>query len=329
MFLLPLVFYTPETRFGAGASGIVTWRTGKDSSTIRSSSVQFGAAFTANRQLLLYAPFQIFLKKEDYNVYGEIGYYDYNYFFFGIGNEQPKDFRETYYVRYPRLRLNVLKRVYDQLYAGIRYSLDDYRIGKTDSAGQLTLGQITGSGGGVTSGAGLIFRFDNRDNLFYASRGYNAELFVQAEDKWTGSEFNFLKYSLDISTYFQNRYKHVLALNLFTSVITGNPPFNQMSLIGGTRKMRGFYEGRYRDKNISMIQAEYRMHFFWRIGGVVFASTGLVSDKIRNYQLQNLKVSGGAGLRILADKTQKINIRLDAGFTEEGQNYYLTITEAF
>jgi outer membrane protein assembly factor BamA len=329
LFVLPLVFYSPETKFGAGASGILTFHFKHDSLSGRTSSIQFGAAYTERKQILFYLPFQLFLHNEDYTIYGETGYYIYNYFFFGIGNHQPINFKETYDVTYPRLRLNIMKQLSNKFYGGIRYSIDDYKITKTDTSGELHAGDITGSYGGVTSGIGAVLKFDNRDNLFYPTKGYYAEFFFQADDKWTGSRFNFLKYSFDASTYFTTKFHHTLALNFYTVLITGNPPFYQMSLIGGTKKMRGYYEGRYRDKDVTMLQAEYRAPIYRRLGLVAFAGYGLVSDKIKNYSISNLKFNYGGGLRFMVDKKQKINIRLDYGIGEKSGNFYLTLTEAF
>ena len=127
---LPLVYYTPETRLAYGAAVTATLRFRRDSSfaDARPSQLTFGVAYTQNRQLLLYLPFQLFYDHNTYYAYGEAGYYRYNYYFFGLGeNEVP---RELYGVNFPRVRVNAFRRVVPtlsrgKLYAGLRYQYED------------------------------------------------------------------------------------------------------------------------------------------------------------------------------------------------------------
>lgn len=326
---LPLFFYVPETKFGGGGAGIITWRFKKDSINVRPSSVQFGLAFTQLKQTLVYLPFNLWLKNEAYNVFGEIGYYKYNFFFWGVGNKQPFNAQELYDVTFPRIKLNALKRVAPNTYAGIKYNYDDFRVTRVDSGGILDNGNVIGSRGGNVSSLGAVLKYDSRDNLFYPTKGYFAELSFQVDNKAISSSFNNNRLIFDGSTYFTTKFKHTLALNLYSVIGNGDIPFNQMALLGGTKKMRGFYEGRYRDNNLLMVQTEYRAPLFWRIGAVAFISAGDVSDKVSNFNLSDFKLAYGGGLRFLLDKKQKINIRLDIGWADPKPNFYLTVTEAF
>lgn len=87
-----------------------------------------------------------------------MGYDRYVYRFFGIGNETRVEDEEFYDVHFPRVRLNLLKRLAPRHYLGLRYWWDDYRIVRTGAGGLLDTGEITGSngGGGVLSGAGTV-----------------------------------------------------------------------------------------------------------------------------------------------------------------------------
>lgn len=81
IFPLPLLYYTPETRFAFGVAAAATFRFRRDTaSTIRPSQVTVGAAYTQNKQLLFYVPFQLFYNQNRYFAIGEVGYYKYNYF---------------------------------------------------------------------------------------------------------------------------------------------------------------------------------------------------------------------------------------------------------
>ncbi|MBI3520366.1 MAG: BamA/TamA family outer membrane protein [Bacteroidetes bacterium] len=326
---LPLLFYVPETKFGGGGAGLVTFKLKNDSINTRTSSVQFDVAYTQLKQTLVYMPFQLWIRNETYNVYGEIGYYKYNYFFWGIGDKQPSNLKELYDVKFPRLKINALKRIAPHIYTGIKYNYDNFQIIRLDTAGLLSKGDITGSKGGIVSSLGFVVKYDSRDNLFYPTKGYLAEFSFQVDDKIIGSSFSNNRIIFDGSAYFTNEIKHTVALNFYSVIGNGDIPFNQMALLGGAKKMRGFYEGRYRDKNLLMLQTEYRIPLFWRLGAVVFISTGNVSDKVSNFNVNQFKLAYGGGLRVLLDKKQKINIRFDIGWAEPKPNFYLTVTEAF
>lgn len=329
LFGVPIAFFAPETDWGFGAAGIYTFRLKKESLASNPSQIQIGFAYTLNKQVLFYLPYQIFQKEETVKIYGELGYYLYTYQFFGIGNQTVADDMEFYDVNFPRVRLNILKQVYPNLFVGGRYWMDDYKIQKTATEGILETEKITGNQGGFLSGTGLVLNYDNRDNIFFPTKGIFAEVVGFQNGQFLGSDFNFSKIYLDVSSFwsFGNQ---VLATNFYGEFTKGEAPFNQLSLLGGPKRMRGFFEGQFRDKQLLTWQAEYRFPLFWRwLRGVVFTGVGEVAEQISDFQLSEFKLSYGAGLRVLVNKKEKVYIRLDAGFGKETSGFYITIGEAF
>ena len=326
---LPLIFYGPETKFGGGGAGMITFQMTKDSIPSRPSSVQFGFAYTQLRQVLIYLPFNLWAKNDHYNFFGELGYYRYNYFFWGVGNDQPEENREIYDVVFPRIRMNLLQSIFKNTFTGLKYNFDDFRITRVEEGKLLESGSVTGGLGGIVSSVGWVLKHDSRDNLFSASKGYFAEFSFQMDQKIWGSSFNNSRLILDASTYFTNSFNHTLALNAYLVYGRGTIPFNQMAMLGGGKKMRGYYEGRYRDNNLVMLQSEYRMPLFWRIGVVGFFTLGDVAPAFNQFKINEPKVAYGGGLRWMIDQKQKINLRLDVGWAERKANFYLTVSEAF
>ncbi len=328
--VLPLVFYSPETRIGGGAAALYAFRFRNQPDSARPSQIQLGGAYTQENQILSYLPFQLFFKNSEYNIYGELGYYRYFFYFYGVGNDISGE-RERYSVNFPRVRLNALKLVYPSLYLGVRYAFDDYKITERQQGGLLSTEDIAGNEGSLISSLGVVANFDNRDNIFYATEGWNVELSALTNHRYLGSDFNFNRISLDATTYRTNSLNHTLAINAFMSFNFGDVPFNEMAVIGGTKRMRGFFEGRYRDNHVWMLQSEYRFPpFWWRLGAVVFGSVGSVANEVPDFFGNQIHYSGGAGLRILLSKKERINIRLDYGINEKGEGFpYITVTEAF
>lgn len=330
LVVLPLAFYTPETRIGGGAATLFAFRFRNQSDSTRPSQVQLGFAYTQEKQLLSYFPYQIFLDNAKYNIYGEIGYYRYFFYFFGLGNNTTTE-SERFTVQFPRVRINALKTIYPNVYAGVRYWFDDYRIVGVEEGGTLATQNITGNTGGVVSSLGLVGNYDTRDNIFFPTKGALVELAVMNNSRTLGSDFDFRRVSLDASTYFTNKWNHTFAVNGWFNFIFGDAPFNELAMIGGTKKMRGYYEGRFRDKKLWMLQAEYRMpELYWRLGLVAFASVGSVAPDFKSFVDSKVHYSVGTGLRVLLSDKEKVHIRIDVGIDEQ-QNIlpYVTVTEAF
>ncbi|MEZ5040011.1 MAG: BamA/TamA family outer membrane protein [Saprospiraceae bacterium] len=328
LIVLPIVFYTPETRFGGGGAALYTFRFVNESATSRPSQLQLGLAYTQEKQMLFYLPFEIYAKKENWLIAGELGFYRYVYRFFGIGNETPSE-SETYEATYPRVQFNIQKMIFPRLYVGLRYGMDDYRIAKKAADGQLLQSTISGQDGGVIAGLGWTANHDTRNHLFYPTHGHRVQLVSFFNRRALGSHFNFDRYSLDVSQYF-SLGKGIIALNAVTEMLSGAVPFQQLALIGGPKKMRGFFEGRFRDKNLWILQAEYRRGIKGMFGLALFTGIGNVAPKPGLLFNQQIHFSYGLGLRIRLSKKDKINLRIDFGANEEGTiSPYLTVAEAF
>ncbi len=326
---LPLVFFTPETNWGFGAAAVYSFNFKADSLGSRPSQLQLGFAYTLRDQILAYLPFQLFVRNDRYKFYGELGYYRYVYEFYGIGNENLLDEGELYSVNFPRVRLNALQQVKPNLFVGLRYWLDDYNVDELEVEGILASDDIRGSQGSFLSGAGVIANYDSRDRIFFPTKGHFAELVLFNNSAVFGSDFNFSKLILDASTFRQLPNKHILAANFYAELTSGDPPFNQLSLLGGSKRMRGYFEGRYRDKQYLAFQVEYRMPLFWRFGLTLFGGYGLVGADFSTLQTNNLLYSVGAGLRFELDRVRKVNIRFDAGYGKNSSGMYITVAEAF
>ena len=66
-----------------------------------------------------------------------------------------------------------------------------------------------------------------------------------------------------------------------------------------------------------------------RFGGTLFGGVGAVSPTVPDLNVDQLRMSGGAGVRFLLFPGKDIYTRFDVAFTNEGVGYYLFIGEAF
>lgn len=321
-FGVPLLFYTPDTRWGIGAAGILTFR----GNPLR-SSVSFSVAYTQRKQLLLWFPYQIYGRRGRWRAYGEIGYYRYLYQYFGIGNGYGFDYIETYTARYPRFRVNALRKLANRHSVGFRYWLDDYRIVDKQPRGEIAEGKVLGSDGGFSSAVGPVWLFDSRDNPFYPRKGWYVESTVFGEHRITGSDFAYLRASIDGAKYFRLAHRNVLVVQVLAQFTAGRSPFFLLPQIGGSRLLRGYPAGRYRDQHLLIAQGEWRFPLIWRLKAAVFAGTGSVFGSPG--EALHWWPNGGAGIRFEFDRTQRIHLRADYGFGDGISGFYLTVGEAF
>jgi outer membrane protein assembly factor BamA len=123
---------------------------------------------------------------------------------------------------------------------------------------------------------------------------------------------------------------HSLAFEGFLDVTAGEVPFHQLPMLGGVSRMRGYYEGQYRDRTYAMVQAEYRwMPAFWRVGFVAFVGVGEVWNRWSDAGSGTPKVAAGLGVRYALNVPERIHVRLDVGVGPGTWGLYVNVLEAF
>lgn len=323
----PIVFFTPETNLGFGAAGICNFFPGKIKSK-RPSQIQLGGGYTLNKQILSFIFYKLFLNEGKSNVFGEIGYYDYFYDYFGIGNTTLTENREKYFVRFPRIQFNWTQRIFPKIYVGGNYFFDDYNITSIDSTGLLFSNKTEGYESSRISNLGLLISYDSRDHVFYPEKGMYHSLNIKFNRKELGASSNFNEVSTDLRFY-QPVGTGVFAFQIWAGKKFGEIPFQEYFLQGGPRYGRGMITGRFRDRSVFSLQWEYRFPIWKRFSGACFSSFGNVGQDFQDVFSTDWKLNFGAGLRFAIDKQNKTNIRLDVAGGSEELAFYLTIGEAF
>jgi hypothetical protein len=109
-----------------------------------------------------------------------------------------------------------------------------------------------------------------------------------------------------------------------------------MPMLGGPFNMRGYTLGRFRDKNMFSLAAEYR-HMFKRkklnkkgnynsrFGYAAWVGIGTVTPHLG--YLKTWLPNAGLGLRF--EIQPRMNVRIDYGFAKGEQGAYVTFSEAF
>ena len=326
---LPVIFYTPETKWAFGGGGIYYFSLTKDKAVVRPSSVSFIAIYSQRKQLSFELNPDFYMGK-GYHIQTDLQYSDFPDYFYGIGRDTAEENEELYTSRFWKWSVEALKQVYRDLNVGFVYYLDWTKLTDVDEAPMLAAGDISGSGGGTVSGLGCFMTYDSRNSIFFPTKGSFHQFSATAFGRAAGGDFTFNRYYLDLRKYLPLAKAHTLALQSRMLFQTGDPPFWRLGQLGGEESMRGYYLGRYRDKNMIALQAEYRwLPVFWRLGLAAFVGVGDVAEKVGQFDLGNLKYSYGLGVRFIFDQKQILNIRLDFGFGNGTSGFYFTAAEAF
>lgn len=326
---LPVIYYTPETKWAFGVGGMYYFRAPGVKLTSRPSNIGVFLVYTLKKQFIVDVTPDFYLKNEEYRLEGNISFSKFVDKFYGIGNETSFDDEENFTSRITRIRIHFLKRLHPKLKFGFRYNFEHNKITEVEEDGKLENKDILGSEGGTASGLGLVMHWDTRDNVFSPSSGNYHQLSATLYRKALGSDYDFTSYNFDLRRYVSLFSSHVLAFQGYVNFISGDPPFQSLSLIGGDETMRGYYLGRYRDKNMIAVQMEYRMPLWKRIGLVGFVGYGDVAAKISHFDLKSFRYSVGFGLRYMFSPKERLNLRLDVGFGEGTAGVYFTASEAF
>lgn len=326
--LFPFVFFSPETNLAFGGGGIAYFKA-DENPLGKPSKITFSAYYTINQQYSVDIIPQIYLWREKVFLSVEFNYSKAIDKYFGIGTKTVENGIEDYEHLNLMFTTNISYKVYENLQYGIIYQFERRSIKDKLDNKLLDDVNLLGTGGGVSSGIGVSTLWDTRDNIFFPSQGGLYEIKAIFSSKSFGSDFNYNNYEFNFRHYKTLTENHYLAFQFYLNLVRGNPPFYDLAALGGQNVMRGYYEGRYRDKNYFAIQAAYRVKLFWRFGAVAFLGVGDVSDRVSNFKFKYIKPSYGAGLRYMMDEDEKLNLRVDVGFGKNAFGVYFSIEEAF
>jgi outer membrane protein assembly factor BamA len=215
------------------------------------------------------------------------------------------------------------------VYLGPSFRVLETEIVRIEAGGALASGAIPGSRGGSSVELGMSLLWDTRDRTLYPRAGGLLRARLASARRAWGSDFDYDVLRLDARRYFSLPWPgHIAALQALAELRAGIPPFYGTGRLGGAEMLRGYYEGRYRERQYLAAQSEYRAPLVWRLGAVLFVAAGSVAPTLDGLAVVPLKVAAGAGLRLAPLADVPVNVRLDVAFGDD-VNFYFGIGEAF
>ena len=335
--LLPVLSSSPETGVEFGGAGLVSFYTDSLHRDTRVSSIFGYATITTKGQTKLSLNTSYWKPQNKFHYTGTISYDDYPYDFYGVGNNTRLS--DVQHVNEKRYRIITAgekllgKYIFLGYVAGyIKYF---YQYSENKSFLLDANPNVQDRHGGPNLYAGPSFTFDTRNNNTYTTKGiiisshYQAYQGIFENNSYQGGFFN-----IEYSQFFLLAKPLVLGLDIQEQSLTGSrSPFYLLPEMGSDELMRGYYGGRYRDRNYIAGQAELRYRIDDRFGIVGFVGTGEVFHT--TFSAPQLKPNYGGGVRYFFDIQKGLAIRLDYGVGEKPigepreSGFYIALGQSF
>lgn len=316
--------YSSSIKFGLGIVGSGLFRVDPSDKSISPSNVSVVADFSTSGFYMLGIRGNILFPEEDYRIDFNTGFSSFPSRFWGIGYDAG---RQDHYSKYTLeeiyLRADFLKKLVPKAYMGFITTIRNNSAKKFKEAYMLQ----DKSKYATALGGGVILSYDSRDFIPNPAKGLYAKIEQQFYPHFLGSTETFYKTEF-VARYYKQAWKgSILAFDLQGTFNNGDVPWSMNAMMGGSYQMRGYFEGRYNDKNLIQTQMEVRQHIYRRSGAVAWVGAGNVFPKFSKFEWKNTLPTYGIGYRWEFKK--RVNVRLDYGFGKNESAFYFNINEAF
>lgn len=331
LLVLPVIARSIETSWSFGTAISGTFHLNKKDSSIRTSNLQSLVLYSLKKQFIAAINGTVYFPGEKYILSTQLSYSFFPDKFWGLGKFTADSSEESYNFRQFYLYLHGQRSVANHLFIGVLYEYQNLLKIEYMPGGLFDKQDIPGRHGYQVSGLGASLTYDTRNDAFAPDKGVFLQGYFNHFARLLGSDFTYTNYVLDARGFIKTYKKQVLALQAYAFLNNGDVPIRSLASFGGANSMRGYYDGRYRDKDQVVLQAEYRVPVYKRLGAVVFGGVGNVSNNCDYLSTKAVKYSYGGGLRIALTKSEKLNLRLDYGLSGGGKSkgFYFQLGEAF
>ncbi|MBN8826909.1 MULTISPECIES: BamA/TamA family outer membrane protein [unclassified Spirosoma] len=331
ILLFPTAGYSPETTLEAGLRAFSLYHARQDTANRLSELVLHGFV-TLRGQFGVQLENAIYSNNNTYFILGKARYQQFPLLYFGNGPLATAGNPTLVRSDYSQFRQRLLRKITTNWYVGPEIDLQSMQNVRFENTDSPVMNLPPGSNGSLTLELGGSLIYDTRKNVLTVRNGLFLEITALRNIVKT-QDFAFQRFFFD-GRYYRTlgRINRVLAIQATGMFIQGEVPFSSLALLGGENTMRGYYLGRYRDKNLLAAQAELRwlpFTFSRRWGGTLFGGLGTVAPQVRSFHFNQIRWAVGGGLRFLFFQKKDVFLRADLGITQEGTGFYLSLGEAF
>ncbi len=325
-FALPVLFWLPETKLGMGGTGGLHFHL---HGAKRASSIFLVGAYTLEHQGSADVAADVYFPRGAV-IAARVRAVHFPDSFYGLGPSTSTSDRERFTRRFAEGIFDAEYPIQNAHFrAGPRLDVRGEEIGDVAAGGQLASGTVYGVNGFGAVGLGGAVTWDTRDRPLFPARGTFAQAWVLHYPSGVGGGHGtFTRGAIEGRIFLPLGEGRVLGAAAFLESASPETPFTLLPKLGSTRFLRGWREGRFRDRLAWAAQAELRLPLTERIHGAAFGAFGDVGPNLAALRAESLKVAGGLGARYRLTK-EGANIRLDVAMSEAGPEVYVLVLEAF
>ncbi|WP_048907764.1 BamA/TamA family outer membrane protein [Pedobacter sp. V48] len=334
---VPVFRYTQEIGLEFGIGALYSTYLDRKDLTNRSSNFSTVLSASTKGQYNISLKGDVWTKQNTHHYIAEVRFKRMPFNFYGVGNETLAANEDRLIQGYAKVGLEAEKLLLPHMYTGLSLGFENYHFTDKEVGGIFTTDQtLIHKIGGSVFYAGISQTYDTRNSNNYTTKGFYGKVTYQyAPDFWGGENFTGSLIKANVRNFWSLSPKFVIGVNgLFHSVQGKNTPFYLLQQMGNDEMMRGYYTGRYRERNLLAGQAELRYRYNNRFGAVVFGGAGQVFDN-GDLSIKSFKPSYGAGGRYFFDPEKGLSVRVDYGIGEKRANekrqtgFYISLAEAF
>ena len=316
--LIPVLSSAPETGLEVGGAGLYSFYTDTVHRETRVSNIYTYATITTKGQNRFNLSTSRWSSQNKYHYTAAITFVNFPANFYGIGNDTRKADADLLDEKRLKLDIAAEKQVMRNLYIGFLGGMYYYRYNNKTAGGIFDTGTgIQDKDGGPIAFLGPSLIYDSRDNNTYTTKGsmFTAQ-FKAIKGVFGNNGYNGGLVNIEYAKFLKLSNKFILGLNARGQSLTGGAsPFYLLPQMGNDEIMRGYYGGRYRDRNLVAGQAELRYRLTERIGIAGFAGAGEVFRS--KFAISQLKPNLGGGLRYFFDLEKGLAVRVDYGIGQK------------
>ncbi|MFU0867688.1 BamA/TamA family outer membrane protein [Kluyvera ascorbata] len=327
--VMPGPFYTPELGLGVGTAVVGMYRPDPNDTVSQNSTLTLSGYFSSTSAFGLTMQNYAFFADDRWRFFLDGSLTDTPTYYWGQGfSAGDKDSKkEQYTAQDLDLRPTVYRRLAPNIYLGVGWSLHAQHAAQINSDDPQKIHDTAQGESVLSSGSSVELSWDDRDFVPNPRKGQYADLRYTRFTPDVGSDTRFDEYQLHYSRYQSLDDKNVLAWEMDGAFTQGDVPWTMMPLLGSNQRMRGYYEGRYRDKNAVSGQLEYRRKLDWRHGVVGWLGAGTMGPSFHSLDDGRWLPSAGVGYRF--EFKPRVNVRLDYGIGKGSSGFYFQVGEAF
>ncbi|OLC43590.1 MAG: hypothetical protein AUH43_20370 [Acidobacteria bacterium 13_1_40CM_65_14] len=176
--------------------------------------------------------------------------------------------------------------------------------------------------------ADLAIEADTRDVPGYPASGGRYRASLAAFHDRDFSRYSFRRVEIEAAHYVPVTEHSVAAIRGRVDVSQTGPgqqvPFYLLPALGGAHSLRGYFDYRFRDRDLLLVNAEYRWRVARALDGAVFYDAGAVAPAVDALSMHKLRKDYGVGVRVHS-KTHLL-MRLDVARGSEGMQAMVSFT---